>query len=36
VGAKATLKDELIEEAMREDIREKTGEDVLTANQITE
>lgn len=36
VGAKATFKDELIEEAMREDIREKTGEDVLTANQITE
>jgi Na+/H+-dicarboxylate symporter len=36
VGAKATLKDELIEEAMHEDIREKTGEDVLTANEITE
>ena len=30
VGAKASLKDELIDEAMRESIRRKTGEDVLT------
>lgn len=36
VGAKATLKDELIEEAMHEGIREQTGEDVLTPEQITE
>jgi Na+/H+-dicarboxylate symporter len=36
VGAKATLKDELINEAMRESIREETGEDVLTTEAILE
>ena len=35
VGAKASLNDELIEEAMHESIRKKTGEDVLTPEQIT-
>jgi Na+/H+-dicarboxylate symporter len=34
VGAKASLNDELIEQAVFEDIREKTGEDVLTPEQI--
>lgn len=34
VGAKASLKDELIEEAMIEDIRRETGEDVLTTDQL--
>ena len=36
VGAKASLNDELIDEARRESIRKKTGEDVLTADQISE
>ena len=34
VGARASLKDELIEQAVFEDIREKTGEDVLTPEQL--
>lgn len=34
VGAKASLKDELIEEAMIEHIRKETGEDVLTTDQL--
>lgn len=34
VGAKASLKDELIEEAMIEYIRKETGEDVLTTDQL--
>jgi len=36
VGAEASLKDELVEEAMLESIREQTGEDVLTSDQIPE
>jgi Na+/H+-dicarboxylate symporter len=36
VGAKASLKDELIQEAMHETIRDETGQDVLTPDQITE
>jgi Na+/H+-dicarboxylate symporter len=36
VGAKASLKDELVEQAMHESIREQTGEDVLTPEQIAE
>ena len=36
VGAKASLKDELIEQAMHEDVRLKTGEDVLTPEHINE
>lgn len=36
VGAKASLKDELINEAMRESIRDETGEDVLTSEHIPE
>jgi Na+/H+-dicarboxylate symporter len=34
VGAKASLRDELIAEAMHETIREQTGEDVLTPQQL--
>ena len=34
VGAKASLKDELIEQAIHEEIREKTGEDVLTPEDV--
>jgi hypothetical protein len=34
VGAKASLKDELIKEAMHHDIREKTGIDVLLPENI--
>jgi Na+/H+-dicarboxylate symporter len=34
VGAKTSLNDELMEEAMREDIRKQTGEDVLTSEQL--
>jgi len=33
VGAKSTFNDELINEAVREEIREKTGEDVLAVDQ---
>ena len=36
VGSKASLNDELIEEAMHESIREETGEDVLTPKHIPE
>jgi len=36
VGAEASLNDELVEEAMLESIREQTGEDVLTPDQIPE
>ncbi|MDH5360580.1 MAG: dicarboxylate/amino acid:cation symporter [Gammaproteobacteria bacterium] len=36
VGAKASLSDELIEEAMHETIREKTGEDVLLPEHLAE
>jgi len=36
VGAKASLNDELINEAMRENIRQETGQDVLTPEHITE
>jgi len=36
VGAKASLADELIDEAMHESIRKETGEDVLTAEQLPE
>jgi Na+/H+-dicarboxylate symporter len=34
VGAKASLRNELINEAMHETIREQTGEDVLTPQQL--
>lgn len=34
VGAKTSLNDELINEAMRESIRQETGEDVLTTAQL--
>jgi Na+/H+-dicarboxylate symporter len=34
VSAKTSLDDELINEAMRETIRQETGEDVLTAAQL--
>lgn len=34
VGAKASLNDELIDEAMRESIRKETGQDVLTPEQM--
>lgn len=34
VGAKASLKDEMIEETIHQDIREKTGIDVLTPENI--
>lgn len=36
VGAKASLNDELIEEAMAESIRKETGADVLTSDQLNE
>jgi Na+/H+-dicarboxylate symporter len=36
VGAKASLKDELIEQKMHEDIRKQTGEDVLTPKQVAD
>jgi Na+/H+-dicarboxylate symporter len=36
VGAKASLNDELIDEAMHESIRLETGEDVLTTEQLPE
>lgn len=36
VGAKASLKDELVAEALAESIREQTGEDVLTNEHIPE
>ena len=34
VGAKASLNDELIEQAMHESIREETGQDVLTPEHL--
>ena len=34
VGAKASLNEELIDEAMHESIRAETGEDVITANNL--
>ena len=34
VGAKASLKDELKEQAMTEKIRKQTGEDVLTSDHL--
>ena len=34
VGAKASLKDELIKQEMTEEIRKETGEDVLTADHL--
>jgi Na+/H+-dicarboxylate symporter len=34
VGAKASLKEELIEQAMTEEIRKQTGEDVLTSEHL--
>lgn len=34
VGAKASLKEELIEQALTEDIRKETGEDVLTSEHL--
>lgn len=36
VGAKSSLTDEIINEAIYEDIRKETGEDVLTADQLTD
>jgi len=36
VGAKASLNDELIEEAMHENIRQEIGEDVLTTDHLPE
>ena len=36
VGSKVTFKDELINQAMREEIRKETGEDVLTAEHLSD
>ena len=36
VGSKVTFKDELINQAMREEIRKVTGEDVLTPEHLSD